>query len=268
MKKLIVVADWTNDSLACQEFRTAVEGHLQDISQPPTISFVLAKQSTVNAGFNVSQIAETELRHGHPAETIIFVMCDNRIHGVEHQELPQGEPFFMARLLSSLYVCGPNAGYSFTFVKPNIERLFTYHIEGEENYDNRSRDVYPKILALLMEALEDNLETDEAHTNLIPELTDPVVLDINSFGNIRISQVKEYLKGKVGFGEAIDITINGVSKSVKYVEKLFGDHEGVLIIYPGTIGQADNPYLEVGIWNGNASYEFKSPEIGIPVKLG
>ncbi len=267
MKKLIVIADWAKDDLACQEFRIAVAGHLLDLSVPPDISFVLAKQSSVNAGFNAFQIAETELRHGHPAETVIFVMCDNRIHEPEHHELPEGEPFFMARLQSGLYVCGPNAGYSFTFVKPNIDRLFTYHIEGEDTYDNRSRDIYSKILALLMEAQEDSMDIDEAHTNLIPELADDVVVDVNSFGNIRVSIVKEALKGKVEYGQEIDVTIGGVTKRVKCVEKLFGDHEGVLVIYPGSSGYPDNPLLELGVWNGNAAAEFGNPAIGSVVKM-
>ncbi len=268
MKKLIVVADWAGDDLACQEFRTAVTGHLLDLSIAPEISFIRVKQSTVNAGFNVAQIAETELRHGHPAETVIFVMCDNHIHEPEHHELPEGEPFFIARLQSGLYVCGPNAGYSFTFIKPATDRLFTYHIEGEEQYDNRARDVYSKIIALMMEAQEDTMDIEEVHTNLVPELADHVVLDVNTFGNVRISYTKEDVKGKAEYGEELRIEINGESKQVKYVEKLFGDHEGVLIVCPGTIGTPDNPYLEIGIWNGNASAAFGNPMIGSIVKLG
>jgi hypothetical protein len=267
MKKLIVVADWAEDGLKAQEFRSAVEGFLRDLTIPPNISFVPIQKSTFDAAYTLSQIVETENRYGHPAETVMYVMADNRLHGDEKTELPNGEQFFLARLFTGIYVCGPNAGYTFSLIKPKIERLFTYTFKDEELRENRSRDEYPKLLAYLMDALEEDLEYDEVHTNLIPEIIDPIILDVDTFGNITMMLNKEALKGKYELYEDVKVTIGDKTHTAKYTDKMFGDHVGHLVIFPGTAGNPEEPYLEIAVWDGNAAELFGNPTIGTPVKL-
>ena len=50
MKKLIVIADWANDSLTCQELRSTVAGYLKDPDKA-NISFVASIPSTIHTAF-------------------------------------------------------------------------------------------------------------------------------------------------------------------------------------------------------------------------
>ena len=271
MKKLIVVTDWAGDPLASQEFKSAVEGFLRDPSQTPNISFVPIQPSSIQATFDAFQIVETEERYGRAMETVVFVMTDQRLHGGE-LELPQGEQLLIARLRSGAYVVGPNALYTFSMIKSKIERVFTYStIDDPENVDEhvyRSRDVYPKLIAYIMDEMEDDLQLEEVHMDLIPPMQGHPLLNADTFGNLTIYMTKEDMKGVAEQNEFVEVTINDITKQVKYVESQFGDHPGELILYPGTSGDPENPYLQLAIWNGNALQEFNVPAIGTEVKIG
>lgn len=276
MKKLIVIADWAQDPLACQEFRSAIEGFIRDPSEITEISFLPIEQNTLHAAFTAAQVVETEERYGSALETVVFVMSDNHLSQFTVEggttvtnEIPDGNPFFIARLLSGVYVCGPNAGNTFSLVKSKIERVFTYEFKGEAGdvITHRSRDEYPKLLAYFMDALEDELELDEVHTNLIPELTEPCVLHSDTFGNLTVMLTKESLKGHYLLYEDVEITIGGITKKAKYVDKLFGDKQYTLVIFPGTSGNPEAPYLELAIWNGSAAHEFGDPKVGTAVYI-
>lgn len=271
MKKLIVVSDWAADSLACQEFRIAAEGFLEsDIL--PDVSFVAAQPSTLHVAFLTAQIVESVERYGAPLDTVMYVGTDPRLPVQTNDE--QGRPgeLFIARLYSGLYVCGPNTGYTFSLVKSKIDRVFTYKLE--DNFaQNRTRDLYSRITAHLLEAMQDDLDLDEVHTNLIPQLDHYIVGHVDVFGNIKTNIPKEEVK-KHEFKSEISVTINGVTKKAQYVEHLFAGEPGKLVIYPGTSGPPDNPFLEVSIWQPLAEelgktgmHEFNMPVPGMKISL-
>ncbi len=60
MKKLIVVADWVDDSLTCQEVKSAVEGFLKN-SAGANITFVSSTPSTIHTSYLIKQVVEIEV---------------------------------------------------------------------------------------------------------------------------------------------------------------------------------------------------------------
>lgn len=254
MKKLIVVADWASDTLAVQEFKSVVEGYLKD-STFANIGIVSSTPSTIHTGFLIAQTVETEERYGRPQETIFFQNTDPRLRSPEGEEKPKGAEFIITRLLSGIFICGPNTEYNYSFIKNKIDELYHYvGLKDESQF--RSRDLYSHICAHLMDELEDELELEEGPTDIIPELRGHYVVHIDNFGNIKTNITHEEFKGKYEYDDSISITINKVTKRVRFSNYLFGRTPGELVIYPGSSGQKDNPYLEISVWR-----HFTEPDI-------
>ncbi len=258
MKKLIVVADWSSDSLACQEVRSAIEGYLKD-HNGGLITFIQSTPSTIHTAFLISQIVEVEDRYGKPLEMVIFQNTDPRLHSDNPLKNGEGAQPIILRLQSGIYLCGPNAGYNYSLIKSRIAETYIYkglNLEGQFH----SRDLYARIAAHLMDEMEDELELEEVSSNLIPVLSGFYIGHIDNYGNIKTLVTHENIKGKYELGDFITIKINGVEKKAKYVSSLFGGTPGELVIYPGSSGSRDNPYMEVSVWR---HFTEKNPTTGI-----
>lgn len=264
MKKLVVVADWADDSLTCQEFSSAVEGFLQNPKELK-ISFVASTPSTLHTSYILSQIVQTEERYGRPQNTIIFQNTDPRIQTKEAVELARGADFIIVRLVSGIFVCGPNAGHDFSLLKEKIEKVYLYQ-NLDKGSQFRSRDLYSRVSAHLMEGLEDGMDLQEVPKSIIPDHKEFAIGHIDNYGNIKTTITKEDMKGKHEFGEEFTIKINNVKKVVKYVNNLFGDVPGKLVIAPGSSGRPDNPYLEIAVRIGedyvSGKGQFSNPAPG------
>lgn len=259
MKKLIVVADWASDSVNCQEVRTAVEGFLKDVAVPPNISFVSSTPSTIHTSFIMKQIIDIEERYGRPLETVIFQNTDPRIQTKESVELAKGAEFIVIRLKSGMYICGPNAGYDFSMIKDKIDEV--YHYEGlDKGTQFRSRDLYARVCAHLMDYMEDELDFNEVPSNIIPEMEGYYVVHLDSYGNMKTNIPKSVFKGKYEVGEEVTVKINNVEKKIKFVSNLFGGTPGELVIYPGSSGAKEDPFLEISVWR---HFTEENPTTGI-----
>lgn len=272
MKKLIVVSDWVDDSLTCAEFSSAVLGFLSE-SKNAQITFVSSTPSTIHTSFLINQIVEVEERFGRPLETVIFQNTDPRLQSKTKVEKAQGAKFLVIRLKSGLYLCGPNAGYDFSMVKERIDEVFEYK-DFDKGSQFRSRDLYSRVCAHLMEAMEDELDLEEVLVDVIPDLKGFYIGHIDNFGNIKTTITHEDLKGKVEYGGYIKIKIGKVIKKVRYVDNLFGGEVGELVIYPGSSGKKDNPYLEISVWRHfdeekptTGKDEFLNPKVGEKIEL-
>jgi S-adenosylmethionine hydrolase len=272
MKKLIVVSDWVDDSLTCAEFSSAVLGFLSE-SKNAQITFVSSTPSTIHTSFLINQIVEVEERFGRPLETVIFQNTDPRLQSKTKVEKAQGAKFLVIRLKSGLYLCGPNAGYDFSMVKERIDEVFEYK-DFDKGSQFRSRDLYSRVCAHLMEAMEDELDLEEVSVDVIPDLKGFYIGHIDNFGNIKTTITHEDLKGKVEYGEYIKIKIGKVIKKARYVDNLFGGEVGELVIYPGSSGKKDNPYLEISVWRHfneekltTGKDEFSNPKVGEKIEL-
>jgi S-adenosylmethionine hydrolase len=272
MKKLIVISDWVDDSLTCVEFSSAVLGFLSE-SKNAQITFVSSTPSTIHTSFLINQIVEVEERFGRPLETVIFQNTDPRLQSKTKVEKAQGAKFLVIRLKSGLYLCGPNAGYDFSMVKERIDEVFEYK-DFDKGSQFRSRDLYSRVCAHLMEAMEDDLDLEEVSVDVIPDLKGFYIGHIDNFGNIKTTITHEDLKGKVEYGGYIKIKIGKIIKKVRYVDNLFGGEVGELVIYPGSSGKKDNPYLEISVWRHfdeekptTGKDEFLNPKVGEKIEL-
>lgn len=246
MKKLIVIADWADDSLTCQEIRTAVQGYLREPTKID-ISFVSSTPSTIHTGFLVRQVVETEERYGRPLETVLFQNTDPRLSSNTSVARSKGADLLIIRLKSGLHILGPNAGYDFSFLREKIDVVFTYPGMNEGS-QFRSRDLYSRVSAHLMEALQHEMELEEAHMSLISGIQEYYIGHIDNYGNIKTTIPESTLKEKYSYGDEIKITINDVTQTVKYVDNLFGGDVGQLVIYPGSSGDQHDPYVEISAW--------------------
>jgi len=272
MKKLIVVADWASDSLTCQEFKTALQGFAKNAKEVD-ISFVSSSPSTIHTSYILEQLIRTEERYGIPNETVIFQNTDPRIQAKEGVAKAQGAEFIVLRLKSGIFLCGPNAGYDFSLLKNKIEYTYCY-LGLDRGSQFRSRDLYSRVSAHLMDHLEDEMDLEEESSNCIPELRGYYVGHIDNYGNIKTTITREDFKGKYEYGEQVEITLNNVTKKATYVSNLFGGTPGELVIYPGSSGDKDNPYLEISVWRHfteekptTGLAEFHSPKPGMEIVL-
>lgn len=272
MKKLIVVADWAHDSLTNQEVLTAVEGFSKNRADV-RVTFVASTPSTLHTSFILQQLIRTEERYGNPGETVFFQNTDPRIQTKEGVEHAQGAEFIVIKLKSGIFLCGPNAGYDFSLLKPSIEYVYRY--DGlDKGSQFRSRDLYSRVSAHLMDEMQDELDLEEQSSNCIPELRGYFVGHIDNYGNVKTTITHSDFKGKYGLGEKVEITLNEVKKTATYVSNLFGGTPGELVIYPGSSGDKDDPYLEISVWRHftekvvtTGVHAFNMPRPGMEIKI-
>lgn len=273
MKKLIVVADFVNDSLICQETRSIVEGYLKS-SENANISFVLSSLSTINTAFILSCVIGIEEKYGRPGSSIIFQNTDLQVQTQTYGQDEKTADFLIIKLMSGIYVCGPNVGYDFSLIKDKIDQAFVYKDLNKVGQFNL-RHLYSRICAHLMDEMEDELDLEEVNADIIPKLKGYYIGYIDSYGNIKTTITYEDFKGKYEFGDIVSLKIKNIEKKAKYVESPFKGNLGELVIYPGHSGKKDNQYLEISIYNRNFSennsqtavYKFDSPITGLPIEV-
>lgn len=272
MKKLIVIADWAADSLTKQEVRSAVQGFAKDASQV-NINFVASTPSTIHTSFLTKQILITEERYGDPMNLVIFQNTDPRVQTDEGVQQAKGAEFILIKLATGIWLCGPNAGYDFSMIRTQIEKIFKY--PGlDKGSQFRSRDLYSRVCAHLMDEMEDELELEEEHNNIIPGIQGYYVGHIDNYGNIKTTLTHDDMKGKYELNTAVSVTLNEVTKKAKYVSNLFGGIPGELVIYPGSSGDPKNPFMEISVWRHfteknptTGLHEFNHPRPGQMIEL-
>lgn len=273
MRKLIIIADWALDSLSCCEVKIAVLGFLTE-DNIGHISFITSTSSTIHTSFLIEQTFLTVSRFGLPEETVIFQNTDPRINNNFFSSNPWNGKLLLLKLKNGLWVFGPNAGYDFSLIKKEITQVF-YYPNFEKGGQFRSRDLYARLAAHFIEEKEDELNLEEISLDAIPSLTGYYVAHIDNFGNIKTTIKKSDLKGKIEYKEKLKVKINNIIREVTYVEGLFKYQPNQLIIYPGSSGAIDDPYLEISVWryfddenkDKTGSFYFKSPIPGDKIEL-
>lgn len=246
MKNLIVIADYCTDSLTTQELQSAAIGRL---SKPLTsqISFVHSTPSTIHTAFLLKQVLLTETRLGNANNLVIFVNTDPRLQTIKGVKQAQGANFVVAKMKNGAWISGPNAGHSLSLIRQDILYLYLYP-NLDRGTQFRSRELYMRIAALLMEEKQDEMELEEIRNNDIPVLNDFYIGHIDNYGNMKTTIPNSYMKGKHEYGEKIQVTLNGQTKEAVYSDNLFGQEPGVLVLSPGSSGMPNDPYLELAIW--------------------
>lgn len=246
MKNLIIIGDYCSDSLVNQELKSSLLGHLTE-PLSSSISFVDSSPNTIHTAFLLKQILITESRLGDPNNLVIFVNTDPRIQTNKGVEKAQGADFVVAKMGNGAYICGPNAGYSFSLIQKEIEYLYLYP-NLDKGTQFRSRELYMPVCARLMEGKQDEMALEEIRQTIIPSLSGFYLGHIDNYGNMKTTINKSYLKGRHEYGDLIKITLNGITKEAYYVNNMFAKEPETLVIAPGSSGMPDDPYLELIVW--------------------
>jgi hypothetical protein len=258
MKKLIVIADWSMDGLYTQSFRSIVEGFLMD-QEYPQISFVRVDSNAFSTGFLLKQLVQTEEMFGRPQNTIFYVSSPGK---------PTG-PFMILRLASGMMVCGFNTDTVFSFLKRQLKKIDTY----TEQQDVFSIDRYPRLIAHLMNDMEDEMEFDELPTNIIPEVRGAQIGYIDYAGSIVLTITEDDLKGKSSSGSTVEVRIGEVSTRIFFDLTNPKDHTDDMVLTTSRFGPVDAKYLMItptfsGIHSGlTPAHFFKNPAPGTVVDI-
>src|SRR5690606_24531277 len=109
---------------------------------------------------------------------------------------------------------------------------------------------------------------------LIPQLDSYVIGHIDSYGNMKTSIPESAMKEKYDYGNTIEITVNNITKQAKYAASPIDGEKGSLVIYPGSAGELQDPYMDIGmntdfqpVSENTAIREFDRPMPGSIVRL-
>lgn len=245
MRKIVVVSDWANDSLACQEFRSALYGYSK-VAVDLKISFVLSQQSTVHAGFLLSQISMTEERYGSPTEAMIFVDVTEKSDDTP-DEMRVTHPFLAVKLVSGLYICGLQRGYEYTLIHKRIDECWSFSEPHTDFTLVPYRDSHARLAAHIADYMEDELDLEELHTAQIPSIPEGnfFVLRHDHRGVITTSLTHDDIRERSTSGDQVVLSLADRSHTFTYSDNPASAHMRSWHLYPGPSGDPHNPYMDV-----------------------
>ncbi len=109
-----------------------------------------------------------------------------------------------------------------------------------------------------MDYMEDELEFDEIHSNVIPALDGHRVAHVDAFGNVQTTLRVEDLKGVAQHKQQVSLQIGGKKFEATYLPHRYMSDRDTLVISPSSTGHPDNPYLELSVWVDNPTDQNKS----------
>jgi len=274
MKKLIVIADWASEALSCQEIRTTVQGYVKS-DGVPEISFIPSTRSTIHTGYLLQQVVVTENRFGKPLNTVIFQSTDPRIHPEMSPSSSHGAELLIIRLKSGMHLIGPNADFNFSLIREHIDVVFSYPgIDKDSPSLFRSRDVYARVCAHLLDSLQDDLALEEIHQTAIPFLEGHYVGHIDQNGTLYTTIRVSDIASRFSLEDHVPLVMGSISKKVRYLSSLFSGKLDELVLYPGSHGDPTDPFLELSCWldprkqdQETAASYFQNPNPGTRIEI-
>lgn len=245
MKKLILIGDIVADPIRLGEIESALRGALME-DGVPSITSIPATRSTTHTGFLLAQMAQTEARLGTPRNTVAVFDTDPRCNPEESVTPDAGARFVVARLRSGMYVMGPHAGHVLSFLRDQIDTLFTYDLEHVSG-GFHAREQYARIASYFLMSRQDDLELEELSQAAIPPLLDHVIGHIDPFGVIITSYTLSEVREAARPLDRLPVTIGTITKRIPFHMSLFDAAPGALCLYPSTCGTQDDPYMAIAV---------------------
>ena len=213
--------------------------------------------NTLATGFWIYQYGLGE----HPKGMLIFANTAPRKDSKKPKLDNEGEGLIYGLLDNGVEVMAVNAGYCFSFIKPNLKKLRVVNVENRGS-QFRSRDFYPQAIAKHLQGK--NVLGHELSPSIIPEVPKNQIAWIDGYGNIKttIRQSQFNLKP----GTKAKISINGTTRTALVVGGVFSVAEGELSFSPGSSGYEDR-FMELILRGGSAEHLFEFPKIGTGIIL-
>jgi hypothetical protein len=254
-KNLILISDYGTGDAAFTEVILRLRNLLPDTyihpqSTPPF--------STINTGFWIYQIAMAE----NIKNTFIYSNTAPRKDITSIRKNNTGEKLMYAKLKNGFEIMAVNAGYCFSFVKPEIEEFYFANAENEGS-QFRSRDKFPQAVALMVNG-DPSCKLEKADIESIPDAPTDVIASVDGYGNMKTSMRKSQVDFKAG--EKIVIDIYGRKHLATYTDGFFHIEEGELSFFPGSSGHGDK-FMEISLRGGSAYLQFGKPEVEAHFKV-
>ena len=264
MKSLLhVICDYAPGDMAWAEVMSAV--HAQIPGEWATHQTSVGSFDTISTGFVVAQLAlaESTMR---PPKLVLFANCAPRKDLTKARTNNEGEGLLYAALNNDVDVLIVNSGYSMSFLKNEIKKLWSVKVDaGGSQF--RSRDNFPRVLGQLVSGDNSFMWHELNAGECIPDAPIDAVAYIDSFGNQKttIRDGDPRLK-QLAPGQRIKVIINGVTRTATVATGSFSVMEGDLAFAPGSSGHTLR-YWEFFQRGGSASAEFDRPHVGEKIQL-
>ena len=259
-----IILDYGPGDLAGAEVLASVLGHMPAdewrIKEINVGSF-----DTVETGFCVAQLA-LQLPPFRPEKTMIYANCAPRKDRSQKRHDNEGEGLVLAFLSSGVLVVAVNSGYTLSFLKDEIEELWSTKI-SKKGSQFRSRDNFPAAIGMAANGEFSFIERRLNPMRDIPDAPLSVVAYVDSFGNVKTSirssaDLVKHLKP----GTEVELCVNGCYRKAFVGTGSFNVAEGEFAFSPGSSGHTDR-YWEIFKRGGNAASEFGYPKKGAVVSI-
>ena len=208
--------------------------------------------STIATGFWAAQYALVN----PPPNMLIYTNTAPRKDNKESREKNEGEKLVFALLTNGVKIVGVNAGFCFSFVKPQIKTIVTVTVANKGS-QFRSRDFYPEAVIGIAGG-EQNFLGAKLSKDLIPDIPTRRIAWIDGYGNIKTTLRRSQIN--YASGQTLLITLNGMKRTAFYTNGTFSVREGELAFAPGSSGGSD-PFMEIFLRGLSAHKEFGKPKV-------
>lgn len=214
--------------------------------------------STINTGYWIYQFA---MNNDLP-NTFIYSNTAPRKEEKEAQINNKGEKLMYARLKNGFEIVAVNAGYVFSFIKPEIDE-FCYATIPNEGSQFRSRDIYPEAVARVIKK-DSTILGEKGDISLIPDIPSGKIASIDGYGNIKLTTRRSEVSYTAG--QRLVIEIGNVKHQATYTDGSFNIEEGQVAFSPGSTGHNDK-FMEIFYRGQSACDLFMHPKIESPVNI-
>jgi S-adenosylmethionine hydrolase len=189
----------------------------------------------------------------HPQPMTIFANTAPRKDKKKARKHNEGEKMMYGVLGNGVGVLAVNAGYCFSFIKPELAEFRVVTVENKGS-QFRSRDFYPQALANIITHKKGLGKTISIAT--IPDVPDNHVAWTDGYGNMKTTIRKSAVT--YAPGTKVKVIINGVIRTALVAGGNFSVAEGELSFSPGSSGFSD-PFMELFLRGGSAHSLFNMP---------
>jgi hypothetical protein len=264
MQKLIhIIVDYAPGDLACAEVVSALAAKI-----PADYHWHLTSVSsfdTVSTGFAVAQLG-LQNENLRPQDTLIYANCAPRKDRREARINNEGEGFLYGILRSGVRVMVVNAGYSLSFVKDDLEELWSMKVDvGGSQF--RSRDNFPQLVGQAARGESNFLVERLNPADVIQPAPSSAVAYVDSFGNLKTTlREGDAELAELKPGQRVSVIINDVEMAATVAAGSFNVQEGDIALAPGSSGH-DRKYWEVFQRGGSAWATYRKPRPGAKIAI-
>jgi hypothetical protein len=264
MQKLIhMIMDYAPGDLALAEVVSALAAQIPGDYHWHVTS--VHSFDTISTGFTLAQLG-LQREALRPSDTLIYANCAPRKDRREARSNNEGEGLLFGVLRSGVSVMVVNSGYSLSFVRDELEELWSVNVDtGGSQF--RSRDNFPKLVGLAARGDRSFLVEKLNPHSVIPDAPKSAVGYVDSFGNLKTT-LRDGDSELAGLqpGQRVGVLINGVRMSATVAAGSFNVQEGDIALSPGSSGH-DRKFWELFQRGGSAWHTFKKPRPGATIEL-